>query len=99
MKDLEKMQASLAKAERVKELKDTLGWQQDINPMLEKLISGATGGIINGKWFPGKIFKTGATEQEINQAIGQAKGLISIYNEVNNVDSYIVNIKDQMGKE
>jgi hypothetical protein len=89
---------ALAKAERILEIKNTNGWKEDIKPKLEKMISNATGGLIEGKWYPGKVFKKDATDKEINQAIGYASAIIDIYNSINNIEDYIVNLKDKIGK-
>jgi hypothetical protein len=98
MGEKDKMFQALAKAERILEIKNTNGWKEDIKPKLEKMISNATGGLIEGKWYPGKVFKKDATDKEINQAIGYASAIIDIYNSINNIEDYIVNLKDKIGK-
>ena len=96
MGDKDKMFQALAKAERILEIVKTNGWQKDIKPQLEKMISNATGGLIDGKWYPGKVFKKDATDKEMNQAIGYASAVIDVYNSINNVESYIKSLRENI---
>ena len=93
------MYKSLARAERILCVKESVGWQRDLEPKLKLMITNATGGEKDGKYYPGKAFRKDTTNEQIHQAIGYASAVMDIYNSIENVDKYIEGIKAAIAKK
>lgn len=71
----------LATCHRVKESVDTKGWQEIIEPMIDKSIQDILGAKVNGKWHGGLVDKARKDEKR-EYYIGYKQALIDLHTRV-----------------
>lgn len=79
--EIKKINEILATCHRVKESVDTKGWQEIIEPMIDKSIQDILGGKVGGKWHGGLLDKARKDERR-EYYIGYKQALIDLHTRV-----------------
>ena len=94
-KEIKRLNDTMSLCERVKQTVDTKGWQEIIEPLIDKSITDITGcKMKNGRWHGGLVDKARKDERR-EYYIGYKQALIDLHRRVYGYVDNIQRLKDQ----
>ena len=93
--EVKKANESLVKCLAVQEVVESKGWQEVIEPLIDKTIMDITGGKVNGKWHGGLLDKARKDERR-EYYIGYKQAIIDFHGRVMAFVAGVQQLKDKV---